>query len=159
MTVALTAPWGRPLYSPQAHKTVTDIQKLSRKHTHTLRNPQTHVFSINYVLIAMTHTGAHAFTNTWRHTHASTSAISCLTVFSLWTNTQPWAIIKYYTLLSTSLFLFPTRSIQLLITILLSPPSFASVLSLSLSLSSSSTSPPDVWLQREVIGSFPCQTN
>lgn len=39
-----------------------------------------------------------------RHTHTHRPlAISWLAVFSLWINTQPWAIIKYYTLLSTLL--------------------------------------------------------
>ena len=71
--------------------------------THTHTHTQTHVLSINYGLIATTHTASHAFTNTYRHTHASTPTISWLTVFSLWTNIQPWAIIKYYSLLSTSL--------------------------------------------------------
>lgn len=53
------------------------------------------------MVIAATHTVSHAFTNTCSHTHTSTPLISCLTVFSLWTNIQPWAIIKYYSLLSS----------------------------------------------------------
>lgn len=45
--------------------------------------------------------------HTYRHTHALTPVISWSTVFSLWTNIQPWAIIKYYSLLCSSLLLPP----------------------------------------------------
>lgn len=59
------------------------------------------------MVLAATHTGSHAFTNTHTcryahtHTHTRVPMISWLTVFSLWTNIQPWATIKYYSLLST----------------------------------------------------------